>query len=444
MGTKTDRSASLRIESPRLRGFRQAAQAGGRARIERAWSNLTAGGLPIVERIPGEPGRFRITFVWRPGRQVTTPSIYSPLVNPLRGESALLPVGRTGAWYRTLSAPKGTRGVYAFSPGPTPGMGAPGKAWGQYLRSLEADPANASEFSMPPGPDDREGDAPLTLSIASLPGAPPEPWVQSRGPSHWTVTHRSMRSRALGSERSVSVYMPEHGPPARGTGNLIVILDGLAYRTMIPAPTIVENLVASGEIGPSVLVLVGNALHARVQELAHNPAFVRFLSRELIPWLRRQFRIVPEPSRTVIAGSSLGGLTAAYAALRCPRLFGKVLAQSGAFQWTGGGNPDAPATLIREYAVAPTGRTSFYLDAGTFEGTVFPGMQMSLLTGVRYLRDVLTAKGYPVRYAEFAGGHDYVCWRGTLATGLQRLLGGSMRGRRARSRPEVDRRARAR
>ncbi|MNN66757.1 enterobactin/ferric enterobactin esterase [compost metagenome] len=41
------------------------------------------------------------------------------------------------------------------------------------------------------------------------------------------------------------------------------------------------------------------------------------------------------------------------------------------------------------------------------------------MTAHRRFRDVLVAKGYSVDYQEYIGGHDMVCWRGTI---VDRLL----------------------
>ena len=52
-----------------------------------------------------------------------------------------------------------------------------------------------------------------------------------------------------------------------------------------------------------------------------------------------------------------------------------------------------------------------YMEVGRFDRL--------LLEPNRHLRDILRLKGYPVTYSEFDGGHDYVCWRGTIAEGTR-------------------------
>lgn len=60
---------------------------------------------------------------------------------------------------------------------------------------------------------------------------------------------------------------------------------------------------------------------------------------------------------------------------------------------------------------------SFYMEIGLFE----TDRPFDPLSQNRRLRDVLRAKGYPVVYSEYAGGHEYLCWRGSLADGLLAL-----------------------
>jgi hypothetical protein len=97
-----------------------------------------------------------------------------------------------------------------------------------------------------------------------------------------------------------------------------------------------------------------------------------------------------------------------------------VLSQSGTFSYYPGWhqNPADYTTetgwLTRQFAAMRRLPLRFYLDVGRFEG----GPVFSLLRENRYLRDVLVARGYPVTYSEFTGGHDYLHWRSTLPDGL--------------------------
>ena len=155
---------------------------------------------------------------------------------------------------------------------------------------------------------------------------------------------------------------------------------------------------------------------ARALELPCNEAFAAYIAEEIVPWVRERYRVTRDASRVVIAGSSYGGLAAAYVAFKHPQIFGNVLSQSGSFWWSP--TDEEPAWLVRQFATTARLRLRFYLDAGSFEG----GEAGGNLGTTRFLRDVLRAKGYSVDYREFIGGHDYVNWRGTLADGLIALL----------------------
>ena len=408
------------VRSPRLEQFRRRARGQSPHLVTEEWARLASEPLPLVEPIPGDEQSLRVTFVWRPRRRLTAPSLYCPVANPLAGETELESLPGTGVWYRSLVLPRATRAIYAFSARPTP-QADETEDWVAYFRSIGADPHNPTRLTMFKDPDD-PNDVGVDVSEIALPGAPPQPWTQIREPSRWKVASERFASERLGGARRVWVFTPPDFTPHSVQYNLLLGLDGLAYQSIVPTPKIVEYLRAAGRLGPSVVVLVESGAGARERDLAHNPEFAQFLAEELIPRLQQRYHLSLRALQTVLFGSSLGGLAAAFAAYRYPEVFGNVLAQSGAFLWSTPSDRGA-TTLMSEFASAARKPIKFYQDAGTFEKVVYPGMQMSLLAGVRHLRDVLVAKGYAVKYAEFEGGHDYSCWAGTLADGLLYLLG---------------------
>ena len=104
--------------------------------------------------------------------------------------------------------------------------------------------------------------------------------------------------------------------------------------------------------------------------------------------------------------------------------FGLLLVQSGSFWWEPTGVPYAePNWVAQEFLRRPTLPLRFFLEAGLFEVDL-AGRGGNIIETTRHLRDVLVAKGYAVHYQEFAGDHESVNWRGTLADGLVALLGG--------------------
>ncbi|MFJ4292938.1 alpha/beta hydrolase-fold protein [Cupriavidus sp. NPDC089707] len=404
-------------DSPAIRALAQALAAGGST--EAFWDDVARRGTPLVEPIAAKSGdtteaMVRVTFLWRGARHNVR-----LLGSPAGDHDPLLRLGDSDVWYRTYRVPASTRMSYQLAPDvPELNLPAPQRRRA-LLATVQRDPLNPHTF---PHTFPTQGvDAFQLKSTLELPAAPPQPWLAPRaGVPAGTVTAYRLDSRILREARDVYVYRPAGAGPSA----TLVLFDAHAYLSLVPTPTLLDNLVAEGRIPPVAALIVANpSANARATQLPPNPAFADFLANELMPWAATLGLDAPASS-TVVAGSSYGGLAAAYAGLRHPERFGLVLSQSGSFWWGPGGAPDQPPRqpewLIGQYAASPRLPLRFYLEAGRFEegrGTV------NILTTTRHLRDVLTAKGYPVVHAEHASGHDYLQWRGTLACGLMALLG---------------------
>lgn len=245
-------------------------------------------------------------------------------------------------------------------------------------------------------------------------------------PGH--VTEHQVPSAELGGKRRVWVYTPlGYGAADSGDDNLLLAFDGGVYTGDIPLPHILDSLITAGAIPPTVAVLIDNASgRERLDDLANRARFASFVTGELMPWIRRRYRVSADPRHTVITGSSAGGLAAAYLAFKRPDLFGNVLSQSGAF-WRGNEGSNGPPYewLTGQYRDSSRRKIRFFLDVGSGErhGAI-GGAAPSILDANRRLRDVLRARGYSVEYFEVPNGeHSPADWRTRLPIGLVALEG---------------------
>ncbi len=356
---------------------------------------------PVVAEL--DDGRVRVTVAYR-DPEASEVWVIGGLAGADPGDRRMHPVG-DGWWERAYELPRDVRTLYWFTR----------KRMPEKTEDFFHDELNPRTFKYVGDPENPE-DEDLVASVLELPDARPLEWsVQRDSVPRGTVAEHRLASERLGNERRVFTYTPATYDPAR-TYPLVICFDGRAYvnDAYVPLPTVLDNLIADGRLPPVVAVLPDSLdKETRMRELLGDEQFVEFLVDELLPWAHERVSFVDDPARTLVSGSSAGGFTAAFAALHRPDRFGLVLSQSGSFP---------RGTLPHEYALRDRLPLRFYLDAGVLETLPWDRFGQ-LVHANRHMRDVLLAKGYDVTYREFAGGHDYLWWRETIADGLIALLG---------------------
>ncbi|MDR3014562.1 MAG: DUF3327 domain-containing protein [Delftia acidovorans] len=404
------------LESPRLQALAQAIQrgAGSGVAADAFWRRVQDEGAPMVEPLPG--GQSLVTFLWRglPRAGMQGVRLFG---SPAGNHDPLQHLPGSDVWWASFRMADTARLSYRLAPDVPLIAGSAMEQRRALLATAQRDPLNPKVFPQPPkSPQGGFIDAFQGASVLELPKAPPQPWVAPRaGVAQGALVQHRLSSRVLGNSRDVWTYRPAGGQAPEA---LLVLFDGNAYAKQVPTPTLIDNLMADGLIPPTAVVLVDNASpQARGRELPPNTAFARFLDEELMPWVGEQGLGQPA-ARTVIGGSSFGGLASAYAGLVNARWFGNVLSMSGSFWWSPAG--EVPGWVQRRYAQEPRQPVRFYLDAGRYERA--RGGQDGILETNRHLADVLRAKGYEVTRAEHETGHDYLQWQGSLACGLVALL----------------------
>ena len=402
-------STAWALDSPRLARLEEELSG---AALEAFWAEVEESGGPLIEE--WEEGTSLVTFVYQ-GRGDERHVVLSSSVLACDPAECLMErFGGTDLWFRSVVVDNEVRTKYTFV---VNGSLVPFSTatLEEFLEEQRKDRSKwrADPFNGKGGED---------YSVLEMPEAPEQRWVRRYvDMTKGAVAGHKLTSEILGNRRKMRVYVPPHYSEEQGPYPLVVLFDGAAYDQAMMAPVIFDNLVGAGLVPPFVAVLVGNVNQAsRREELPCSPTFGRFIVEEVLPWVHERYKVSAQPSDVVIGGASFGGLAAAYLALEYPEYFGNVLSQSGSFLWKPVGE-ERPSWLVRQYREREPVDVRFYLDVGSLETFPFFGGP-SLLESNREMRDVLLEKGYEVSYDEFKGGHDYVCWRGTLSEGLISLL----------------------
>ncbi|MGE3812784.1 MAG: enterochelin esterase [Candidatus Nanopelagicales bacterium] len=351
---------------------------------------------PVVERVPGAPGERIVTFLWRDAEAEEVLLFVNRVTDELRlPDSLMRRVPGTDVWHLSYRMRSDWRASYCVLPR---SRGVPWPwADGDQLAIRRALDRGLPDPRNPRAIRNRAG---RLQSVVELPGAPSQPWLAPReGVARGRVSER------LGpDDRTVWLYEPADAPSAPLP--VVVLLDGEVWTGPQDAATTLDNLIHDREIRPCAAVLAhSGGRERRWSELGAAGEGVDWIADRLLPWARARLPISADPAEVVLAGQSLGGLTALRAVLLRPEAVGSALAQSAAL-WQ--------ADLAGLLPGAALARARFWIEVGLQEWV--------LGEPNRRLAAALAAAGADVRLAEYNGGHDYACWRGGLAEGLRHLL----------------------
>lgn len=369
------------------------------------------GAGPRIQPDPTDPVRRLVTLRHRPQQPVV--GVHARLNRITDKESAplgMMSPAEDGWWSITLTLPADLRCSYQFIEIPT-GTSA------EVVAGLGGRGAGLGGIADPGNPLQLRTTRPAS-SVLALDQAPPQPEWETieadldpgRGAVERHEQHLAGRLRPVWLRRPVEQAL-----------NLLVITDAEAWFDGHDLPGALAAAEHSGRIAPTAVLGVANLdTPDRVGILGGRTALVDDLVT-LLGDLRQQ-GVLPAlpPSRTVVSGQSLGGLTALFALAHAPEVFGLALAHSPSMWWRPdpGASPrdlgSATVTWVVDTlgaAEVPTGRAR--IDVGSLEG--------SMATRADALTERLRDRGWAIECHHYTGGHDHACWRGALIEGLATL-----------------------
>jgi enterochelin esterase-like enzyme len=389
--------------SPRIESLKKTIAVQQVSAVQAFWAEVSkGGGTPLIECPANLAPNCLVTLLWRGDASTRNVVVRAEALPGAPAEHLFDHLPDTDVWYRTYQFRDDARFMYMLSINdPLTSWDVEGPERKTRYAGVRLDPLNQRS----------------ECCYVSLPRAPSERWIEERpGVAHGEIRSHKLPSAALSGERSIEVYATPGFRSGNGVKPILILFDGVEARERGKAPIILDNLFAERRIPPMLAVFLQQPYERRETDLQCSKATNLFLVDELMPWLRKEYKIRTAAGRTIAAGASLGGLAAAYAALSHPEAIGRVLSQSGSFWW--GKTDSEPEWLTAEFSSKPRVKAKFYLDVGLMETN---GGAISQLETNRRLRNVLRMKGYDVIYREFNGTHAFPCWRAGFAEALVAL-----------------------
>lgn len=230
-------------------------------------------------------------------------------------------------------------------------------------------------------------------------------WLKKEGVPSGKLVEETFASKTLSDERTLQVYLPagyENSSKRYPTAYVNYGRMALEFGNM---PTVLDNLIAAGEIDPVVVVFIYPTRN-RFQEYARDAKaqYSEMITQELVPHIDNTYRTVTAPQSRLIMGGDEGGYSAIYTAVNYPAVFSMVGGQSSHLHSQEG------QELRDKISQSETLPIRFYMDWGKFDYRSVSG-DYDWGANNRNFVKLLKEKGYSVESREVNEGFGWTSWR---------------------------------
>ena len=256
-----------------------------------------------------------------------------------------------------------------------------------------------------------------TNSLLVVPGD----FSERRKVPHGSVLSQAFLSSTLnGVERPLVIYTPPGYEKDSTSYPVLYLMHGggdheTSWVTNARMNDILDNLIAEGKARPMIVVMPQGRTPA-AQVMTSDPAkepFVKEMMTDIIPWVDRNFRTLPNADNRAMAGLSMGGIQTLNVGLANLTAFHALgVFSSGWFgqadrQWFYDNKKDVIASLARQPLKV--------FDWG-WGGADFAK------PGAVEITEYLKSQGVKLTTTENQGGHDWRVWREDLHRFAQLLF----------------------
>lgn len=401
------------LKNKRIVELEEKLNVGDKNALNEFWSYVEENGAPLIEEIEGNSEESLVTIVYREKKKLDNVVLIPPVGMRKLENCVLDKVENTDLWYISYKVEKDICFNYQFVPNDPLN-----NDWNRRWNNVEGDKFNNIYLNYIDNISKRERKIPFVV----MKNVAKRKYIyKDNNSKEGMVEKHIINSSILNENRNIAVYLPDGYNENKESYGIVLLNDGFEYLNILNITNVLDNLISRNEIPPVVGVFV-ESTKDRPEQLKCNDDYSRFISEEVVPFVKKNYNVSEEPSKNVIGGYSLGGLFASYAGLKNSEIFGNILSQSGSYwykrdEFRPSEEEKDKLWITSEFEKVNKLPLKFYINVGKVE----PKVSM-IDTNLRFKYDLINM-GYDVEFEYFNSGHDYWYWGETIANGLIYLLG---------------------